>query len=118
VTAIAAPIVVAMDPRTWPGSVVRADQPDVCVFYRSLAGARAGSSVESLVFDASGHRLVNRDGELHISPTDPDAQAELAALLVDWLGYMDAIRGSLAGTPLADLIEMCVDHAVDCGLYR
>ena len=58
------------------------------------------------------------DGELQVSPTDPDGEEELAELLVDWLGYMDAIRGSVAGTPLPRLLELCVEHAADCGLYR
>jgi hypothetical protein len=115
---IAPPVVVAMDPETWPGSVVRAGHPDVCVFYRRAEDAAVAATPSSLVFDGQGQRLVSVNGELRVSPTDADGQTELTDLLAGWLGYMDAIRGSVAGIPLQDLIEICVDHAEDCGLYR
>jgi hypothetical protein len=115
---IVPPIVVATDPECWPGFVVRAGQPPVCVFYRRPAAAQAALSPNSLVFDRQGQRLVVVDAELHVSPTDPDGAEELANLLCSWLGYMDAIRGSVAGTPLPELLELCVEHAADCGLYR
>jgi hypothetical protein len=115
---IVAPIVVATDPGAWPGSVVGAGQPAVCVFYRHLSEAQAAASPDSVVFDGQGQRLVMVDDALRVSPTNPDAETELAELLIGWLGYMDAIRGSAAGTPLPRLIELCVDHAADCGLYR
>jgi hypothetical protein len=84
--AIVAPVVVATDPETWPGSVVGAGQPAVCVFYRCLADAAAAAAPGSLVFDLQGQRLITVEGELHVSPTNPDAEAELAELLVSWLG--------------------------------
>jgi hypothetical protein len=115
---IVAPIVVATDPKSWPGSVVGAGQPAACVFYRRLAEAAAAASPGSLVFDGQGQRLVMVDDELHVSPTNPDAATELTELLIGWLGYMDAIRGSVDGTPLPRLMELCVEHAADCGLYR
>jgi hypothetical protein len=115
---IVAPIVVATDPEAWPGSVVGAGQPAVCVFYRHLSEAQAAASPDALVFDGQGQRLVLVDGALHVSPENPDAEAELAELLIGWLGYSDAIRGSVAGTPLPRLIELCIEHAADCGLYR
>jgi hypothetical protein len=115
---IVPPIIVATDPERWPGFVVRAGQPPVCVFYRRPAAAQAALWPNSLVYDGQGQRLVVVDGELHASPTDPDGAEELADLLCSWLGYMDAIRGSVAGTPLPELLELCVEHAADCGLYR
>jgi hypothetical protein len=118
VTDIVAPIVVAMSPETWPGSVVRACQPDVCAFYRHVDDALAAMRSGSSVFDGRGQRLVVADGQLRVSPTNPDARGELSELLECWLGYMDAIRGSVAGTPLPDLIRLCVEHAAECGLYR
>jgi hypothetical protein len=114
---VVAPIVVATDPESWPGFVVQAFQPPVCVFYRRLADARAAMSPGSLVFDAQGQRLIAVDGELQVSPTDPDGGDELVELLCSWLGYMDAIRGSVAGIPLPSLLELCIDHATGCGLY-
>jgi hypothetical protein len=116
--AITAPVVVARDPADWPGSVVGAGQSDVCVFYRRLADAQAAASSNSLVFDGEGRRLLMVDGELRVSPTNSDGAQQLSALLTSWLGYMDAIRGSAAGTLLPRLIELCVEHAAQCGLYR
>ena len=115
---IVAPLVVAADPETWPGSVVGSGQSTACVFYRRIADASAAASTGSLIFDGQGQRLVLTDGALRVSATDPDGQAELADLLIGWLGYMDAIRGSVVGTPLPRLIELCIEHAADCGLYR
>ena|ERR1700757_4237770 len=115
---VVAPIVVATDPDRWPGFVVRAGHPDVCVFYRHPATAQAALSPGSLVYDGRGQRLVVSDGELHVSPVDPDGAEELADLLRSWLGYMDAIRWSVADTPLPDLLEQCIEHAADRGRYR
>ena len=83
-----------------------------------VAAVVAVLSPTSLVFDGRGQRLVVSNGELRASPTDPDGSEELADLLRNWLGYMDAIRWSVADTPLPDLLEQCLDHAAACGLYR
>ena len=115
---IVAPIVVATDPECWPGFVVEAGHGDVCVFYRRVEDAQPAVSPSSLVFDGQGQRLVLVDGGLQVSLTEPDGRDELCELLRGWLGYMDAIRWSVAETPLHDLLEQCVDHAADCGLYR
>jgi hypothetical protein len=116
--AIVAPIVVATDPESWPGFVVQPGHGDVCVFYRRVDDARTAVSPSSLVFDAHGQRLVLVDGRLQVSFTEPDGSDELCHLLREWLGYMDAIRWSVADTPLESLLEQCVEHATDCGLYR
>jgi hypothetical protein len=88
------------------------------VFYRHIADAEQAATAESAVYDAHGQRLTVVDGTLRVASTSPDAHEELSDLLIGWLGYMDAIRGSVAGTPLPDLIRLCVEHAADCGLYR
>jgi hypothetical protein len=115
--AIVAPLIVATDPESWPGFVVQAGQPPVCVFYRRPEDAQAAVSPSSLVFDGQGQRLVVVNGELRVSPTDPDGAEELANLLTGWLQYMDAVRGGHGGIPLPRLLELCVEHAADCGLY-
>jgi hypothetical protein len=76
-------------------------------------------SPSSLVFDGLGRRLVVVDGELQVSAADPDGAEELYELLRQWLGYMDAHRGGVGVTEtLSRLLELCVEHATDCGLYR
>jgi hypothetical protein len=116
---IASPIVVATDPACWPGFAVGAGDGDVCVFYRRPSDARAALSPSSLVFDGQGRRLVVIDGELRVSPREPDGAEELYELLRQWLGYMDAHRGGVGVTEtLTEMIELCLEHAADCGLYR
>ena len=97
--------------------MVRAGHPPVCVFYRRPEAARAAMSPSDLVFDGQGRRLSVVNDELQVSPTDPDGGEELADLLTGWLQYMDAVRGELGEIPLPRLLELCVEHAEDCGLY-
>jgi hypothetical protein len=90
--------------------IVVADNPD-CRFYQSAADALAvGFTPTAKVFDAQGHRLLNTGSALRISPTVPDAAAELAAVLRQWLNYMDALRCSTADMDLATLVWVSVEH--------
>jgi hypothetical protein len=90
--------------------IVVADGPD-CQFYRRAADALAVGITRTMkVFDAQGHRLVATGSELRMSSSDPDGAAELAAVLRQWLGYMDAIRWSTADMALPILLEASVEH--------
>jgi hypothetical protein len=90
--------------------IVVADDPD-CKFYRRAADALAvGITPTMKVFDAQGHRLVAKGSEPRMSSSDPDGAAELAAVLRQWLGYMDAIRWSTADMGLPTLLEASVEH--------
>lgn len=71
------------------------------------------------MFDGQGQRLAVVDGELQVAQTNPDGADELYDLLRRWLGYMDAHRGGVGITEtLPELLELSVEHATDCGLYR
>lgn len=90
--------------------IVVADAPE-CRFYRSSAAAvAAGLTAHTKVFDAHGHRLVAVAGGLRVSPADRDGAEELAELLRGWLGYMDAIRWSVADWDLPLLLQASVEH--------
>jgi hypothetical protein len=83
---------------------------DDCAFYRDVADAvRSRPTPESKLFDAVGTRLV-RDGDGLRIGSDADGADELAGLLRDWLGYMDALRESTANWSLALLVQASVDH--------
>ena len=90
--------------------IVVADAPE-CRFYRSSAAAvTARLTPHTKVFDAHGHRLVAVAGGLRVSPADRDGAEELAELLRGWLGYMDAIRWSVADWDLPLLLQASVEH--------
>ena len=90
--------------------IVVADDPD-CRFYRSAADAvAAGFTPTVKVFDAQGHRLLTTDSALRMSSSDPDGSAELAAVLRQWLNYMDALRCSTAEMDLSTLVRAAVEH--------
>ena len=94
---ISAPIIVAADPDCW--------------FYRTAADAVAsGLGTDVKVFDGLGQRLELVGADLHVSRTNPDGVQELAALLRNWLGYMDAVRWSTADMTLPWLLKASVEH--------
>ena len=83
---------------------------DDCAFYRSVAAAvRPGVAAHAKVFDATGRRLVVAGDGLAIAAV-ADGADELARLLRDWLGYMDALRESTANWSLELLVQASVDH--------
>jgi hypothetical protein len=81
-----------------------------CAFYRDVAAAlRAQPARSAKVFDARGTRLVVAAGGVAVAP-NADGADELAGVLRDWLGYMDALRESTAGWSLELLVRASVDH--------
>ncbi|HEY9302670.1 MAG TPA: hypothetical protein VIO95_00085 [Mycobacterium sp.] len=90
--------------------IVVADGPE-CRFYRSSAAAvTSGLTPHTKVFDAQGLRLVAEAGALYVSPANPDGAEELAGILRGWLGYMDAIRWSVADMELPLLLQASTEH--------
>jgi hypothetical protein len=83
---------------------------DDCAFHRDVADAvRSCPTPDSKVFDSVGVRLVLDGDGFRIGP-DADGADELAGLLRDWLGSMDALRESTANWSLALLVRASVDH--------
>ena len=94
---ITAPIIVSEDPE--------------CRFYRGTADAvAAGISNSARVFDATGQSLVVEGDGLVVAARDPGGAAELAGILRNWLGYVDAIRWSVADMSLPWLVKCAVEH--------
>ena len=99
-----------MDELTISPPIIVAADPD-CWFYRSAADAVAsGLGADVKVFDARGQRLEMAGADLHVSRTNPDCAQELAGLLRNWLGYMDAVRWSTADMTLPWLLKAAVEH--------
>jgi hypothetical protein len=93
--------------------IVVSDGPE-CSFYRSsAAAATARLTPNTKVFDAHGLRLVAMADGLRVSAVDPHGAEELASILRNWLGYMDAIRWSTADMELPLLLQASVEHLGD-----
>jgi hypothetical protein len=83
---------------------------DDCAFHRSVADAiRSRPSPDAKIFDSEGSRLVVDGDGMRVGP-DADGADELAGLLRDWLGQMDALRESTANWSLTLLVQASVDH--------
>jgi hypothetical protein len=86
--------------------------PPECAFYRHVGDATAaGSAVGARTFDAEGRRLEpDGDGRLRVATQVHDGADELATILRNWLGHMDALRESTANWSLDLLVRAAVDH--------
>jgi len=75
------------------------------------SAAPDGIAVDARIFDAEGRRLeADGDGGLRIASQTPGGPDELAAILRNWLGHMDALRESTGNWSLASLVRAAVDH--------
>jgi hypothetical protein len=82
-----------------------------CAFYRTADEAvRAGLPSSATIFDCLGRRLEICDGRLRVAASEPDGADDLARILRDWLGYMDALRESTATWSLALLVRASIEH--------
>jgi hypothetical protein len=87
--------------------IVVSSEPD-CAFYRTAEDAlRTGLPSAALIFDSLGRRLAISDGQLHV---EYDGADELARILRQWLGYMDALRESTATWTLPLLLGASIEH--------
>jgi hypothetical protein len=90
--------------------IVVSTEPD-CAFYRTADEAvQAGLPSSAAIFDCLGPRLEICDGRLRVAVTEPDGADDLARILRDWLGYMDALRESTANWSLPLLVRASIEH--------
>jgi hypothetical protein len=89
-------------------SIVASTEPD-CAFYRTADDAiRAGLPSSAVVFDSLGRRLELVDGQLRVA--EANGVDDLARILRDWLGHMDALRESTANWSLPLLLRASIEH--------
>jgi hypothetical protein len=90
--------------------IVVSTEPD-CIFYRAADDVeRAELPSSALIFDSQGQRLELISGRLIVAPAGIDGADDLARILHDWLGYMDALRESTANWPLTLLLQASIEH--------
>jgi hypothetical protein len=71
----------------------------------------AGTAEDARIFDSEGRRLEpDGDGGSRVASQARDSADELATILRNWLGHMDALRESTANWSLALLVRAAVDH--------
>jgi hypothetical protein len=71
---------------------------------------RAGLPASATVFDSLGRRLEAGDGLLRVAPGQAASADDLARILRDWLGHMDALRESTANWSLPLLLRASIEH--------
>lgn len=83
-----------------------------CASYRSAGdAAAAGTAAGARIFYSEGRRLEpDGKGGFSVAAQAEDGVEELATILRNWLGHMDALRESTMNWSPALLVRAAIDH--------